>query len=111
MVPGVLRSIIGEALANAAKHANASVVDLSIQQRGPFLTLAVHDDGVGGADPNGPGLAGLTNRIDALAGTMRLLSLPGRGTHLSVNLPTGTARAGAARGRGRPHEQGPPDTS
>jgi signal transduction histidine kinase len=85
--------IVGEALANAAKHANASVVDISIEHRGQFLTLAVRDDGVGGADPNGPGLAGLTDRIDALAGTMQLLSPPGRGTHLFVNLPTGTAPA------------------
>jgi signal transduction histidine kinase len=100
--------IIGEALANAAKHANASVVDISIEQRGPFLTLAVQDDGVGGADGNGPGLVGLTDRIDALAGTMQLVSPPGRGTHLFVNLPTGTAPTVAARGGGRPQEQRPP---
>jgi signal transduction histidine kinase len=85
--------IVGEALANVAKHANASVVDISIEQRGQFLTLAVQDDGIGGADGNGPGLAGLTDRIDALAGTMQLLSPPGRGTHILVNLPTGTATA------------------
>jgi len=103
--------VVGEALANAAKHANATVVDISIEQRGQFLTLAVQDDGIGGADPNGPGLAGLTDRIDALAGTMQLLSPPGRGTHLFVNLPTGTAPTVAARGRGRPQEKRPPGTS
>jgi signal transduction histidine kinase len=98
--------IVGEALANAAKHANATVVDVSIEQHGQFLTLAVRDDGVGGADPNGPGLAGLADRIDALAGTMQLLSPPGRGTRLFVNLPTGTAPTVAARSR--PREQRPP---
>jgi signal transduction histidine kinase len=103
--------IVSEALANAAKHANASVVDISIEHRGQFLTLAARDDGVGGADQNGPGLAGLTDRIDALAGTMQLLSPPGRGTHLFVNLPTGTAPTVAARGRGRPQEKRPPGTS
>ena len=103
--------IVGEALANAAKHSNASVVDISIEQRGQFLALAVQDDGVGGADGNGPGLTGLTDRIDALAGTMQLLSPPGRGTHLFVNLPTGTAPTVAARGRGRPQEKRPPGTS
>lgn len=103
--------IVSEALANAAKHANASVVDISIEHRGQFLTLAVEDDGGGGADGNGPGLAGLTDRIDALAGTMQLLSPPGRGTHLFVNLPTGTAPTVAARGRGRPQEKRPPGTS
>jgi len=93
--------IVGEALANAAKHANASVVDISIEQRGQFLTLAVRDDGVGGADPNGPGLAGLADRINALAGTMQLLSPPGRGTHLFVNLPTARAPTVATCDRGQ----------
>jgi signal transduction histidine kinase len=97
--------IVGEALANAAKHANATVVDISIEQRGQFLTLAVQDDGVGGADPNGPGLTGLADRIDALAGTMQLLSPPGRGTRLFVNLPTGTAPTVAARSRGRQEQR------
>jgi signal transduction histidine kinase len=97
--------IVGEALANAAKHANVTVVDVSIEQRGQFLTLAVRHDGVGGTDPNGPGLAGLADRIDASAGTMQLLSPPGRGTRLFVNLPTGTAPTVAARSRGRQQEQ------
>lgn len=47
-----------EALANAAKHANVTVVDVSTEQREQFLTLAVRDDGLGGADPNGPGRGG-----------------------------------------------------
>ena len=74
-----------------AKHANATVVDISMEQRGQFLAQAVRDDGVGGANPNGPGLAGLAGGIDALAGTMQLLSPPDRGTRLFVSLPTRTA--------------------
>jgi len=89
------------------KHANATVVDISIKQRGQFLALAVRDDGVGGAVLNGPGLAGLAYRIDALAGTMQLLSPPGRRTRLFVSLPTGTAPTVAARSRGRPQGQRP----
>ena len=89
------------------KHANATVVDISIKQRGQFLALAVRDDGVGGAVPNGPGLAGLADRIDALAGTMQLLSPPGRRPRLFVSLPTGTAPTVAARSRGRPQGQRP----
>jgi signal transduction histidine kinase len=85
--------IICEALANAAKHAQATVVEVSIEQRGQFLDLAVRDDGVGGADGSGPGLAGLGDRIGALAGTMQLLSPPGGGTHLFVKLPTGVGPA------------------
>jgi signal transduction histidine kinase len=85
--------IICEALANAAKHAKATVVEVSIEQRGQFLELAVRDDGVGGADGSGPGLAGLSDRIRALAGTMQLLSPPGGGTHLFIKLPTGVGPA------------------
>jgi signal transduction histidine kinase len=99
--------IAGEALANAAKHANVTVVDVSIEQRGQFLTLAVRDDGVGGADPNGPGLASLADRIKAVAGTMQLLSPPGRGTRLFVNLPMEQPPPWQ-RSRGRPQEQRPP---
>jgi hypothetical protein len=51
----------------------------------------VREDGVEGAVPNGSGLAGLADRIDALAGTMQLLGPPGRGTRLFVSLLTGTA--------------------
>jgi hypothetical protein len=82
--------VLGEALADAVKHANVTLADISIGQRRQFLALAVRDDGEG-AVPNGPGLAGLAGRIDALAGTMQLLGPPGRGTRLLVSLPTGTA--------------------
>ena len=91
--------IISEALANAAKHAKATVVDVSISQRGNALHLSVRDDGIGGADRNGPGLTGLAGRVHALAGTMRLVSPPGDGTHLRVRLPISQGqqvRAGSA---------------
>jgi signal transduction histidine kinase len=79
--------VISEALANAAKHAHATVVDVSIKKHGQSLDLAVRDNGVGGADTSGSGLTGLADRVDALAGRMRFLSPPGRGTHLFVTFP------------------------
>ena len=39
--------IISEALANAAKHAKATAVDISVEQRGYVLDLSVRDDGIG----------------------------------------------------------------
>jgi signal transduction histidine kinase len=80
--------IICEALANAAKHAQASAVEISLGHRGHVLELSVRDDGIGGADTSGPGLTGLADRVHALAGTMQLASPPGHGTHLRVSLPT-----------------------
>jgi len=99
--------IVGEALTDSAKHANVTIADISIKHRGQFLALAVREDGVEGAVPNGSGLAGLADRIDALAGTMQLLGPPGCGTRLFVSLSTGTAPTVAARSRGRPHERRP----
>ena len=81
--------IISEALANAAKHAQATAVDISVGHRGHVLDLSVRDDGIGGADGSGPGLTGLADRVHALAGTMRLVSPGGGGTHLRVRLPIG----------------------
>jgi signal transduction histidine kinase len=81
--------IISEALANAAKHAQATAVNISVGLRGHALDLSVCDDGIGGADTSGPSLTGLADRVHALAGTMQLVSPRGRGTRLRVRLPTG----------------------
>jgi signal transduction histidine kinase len=67
--------IVSEALANAAKHAQASVIDLRVQADDGALTLAICDDGIGGADPSrGSGIIGLKDRIEALGGTISVLS-------------------------------------
>ena len=79
--------IISEALANAAKHANAGMVEVFVEAGRRVLSLSVRDDGVGGADPDGSGLAGLRERAEALGGTLELTSPPGRGTSLHVRLP------------------------
>ena len=79
--------IVSEALANVAKHANAETVMVSVEAGRGVLSLWVRDDGVGGADPDGSGLAGLRERAEALGGTVRLTSPAGRGTSVDVRLP------------------------
>jgi signal transduction histidine kinase len=79
--------IVSEALANVAKHANAQVVTISVEAGRGVLSLSVRDDGVGGADPDGSGLTGLRERAEALGGTLKLTSPPGRGTSVDVRLP------------------------
>jgi PAS domain S-box-containing protein len=79
--------VASEALANVAKHAQASRIDLALVTRNTDLLLSIRDDGVGGADPGGSGLVGLTDRIEALGGTMDIESAPGGGTSLTVTLP------------------------
>jgi signal transduction histidine kinase len=80
--------IVSEALTNTAKHAHASVVHVLVEMRGGVLGLAIRDDGRGGADPSrGSGLIGLTDRVDALGGTIEVVSPGGEGTALLVTLP------------------------
>ena len=82
--------VVSEALANAAKHAHASVAQVEAQARDGLLHLSVRDDGVGGATPGGgSGLLGLADRVEALGGTVRVHSPAGQGTRLQIDLPIG----------------------
>ena len=72
--------VCAEALANVAKHAGASTVAISVEPQLGHLSVAVTDDGAGGADPaNGSGLRGLTDRVEALGGTLTIASPEGAG--------------------------------
>jgi signal transduction histidine kinase len=79
--------IVSEALANVAKYANAEMVMVSVEAGRGVLSLSGRDDGEGGADPDGSGLTGLRERAEALGGTLKLTSPPGRGTSVDVRLP------------------------
>jgi GAF domain-containing protein len=80
--------VVSEALANAAKHAHASRIEVSLARRGNLLVLSIRDDGVGGADPvSGTGLVGMSDRLEALGGSVRVESPPGEGTLITAELP------------------------
>jgi signal transduction histidine kinase len=80
--------VVSEALANAAKHAGASVVEVSIARHDGWLTVSIRDDGSGGADATkGSGLVGLSDRVEALGGTIAIASAPGAGTAIEAELP------------------------
>jgi signal transduction histidine kinase len=82
---------VSEALTNAAKHAHASVVHVELDTHDAVLQLAIRDDGLGGADPKqGSGLVGLSDRIEALGGTLELTSPAGNGTALLIQIPVGS---------------------
>jgi signal transduction histidine kinase len=85
--------VASEALANAAKHADASVVHVDLVAEDGTVQLTIRDDGVGGADPaQGSGLIGLRDRVEALGGTIEVASPAGEGTVLSVTIPVDDAR-------------------
>jgi len=80
--------VVSEALTNAAKHANATVVHVDLDVKDRTLRISVADDGNGGADPaQGSGIIGLIDRVDALGGKLTLRSPPGEGTSLAIELP------------------------
>jgi PAS domain S-box-containing protein len=80
--------VASEALANATKHAQASHIKISVAARDGGLLLSVRDDGVGGADPvRGSGLVGLTDRVEALGGSLHVRSGAGAGTQIAAELP------------------------
>ena len=83
--------VASEALANAAKHARASLVTLSAARRNGSLVVSVRDDGVGGARPaDGSGLVGMTDRVSALGGSLAVASPQGEGTMVTAELPCGS---------------------
>jgi signal transduction histidine kinase len=80
--------VIAEALTNAAKHARASAVTVTVEAVEAVLRATVRDDGAGGADlARGTGLVGLKDRVEALDGRLFLDSPRGEGTSLRVELP------------------------
>jgi signal transduction histidine kinase len=81
--------VCSEALANVAKHASASAIQISVTPRPGAITVEVADDGAGGADPRGRGIRGLADRVETLGGTLTVTSAPGRGTRLTAVIPDG----------------------
>jgi PAS domain S-box-containing protein len=82
--------ILAESLTNVVKHAHATYATVLAKVDDGVLALEVRDDGVGGADPDGHGLMGLADRVEALGGHLRIDSAEGDGTVLAVRLPLST---------------------
>jgi signal transduction histidine kinase len=80
--------VVVEALTNVVKHAHATRVGVTaVVEDHRTLRIEVRDDGTGGADPTGSGLTGISDRVAALGGTLRIDSPPGGGTVLAAMLP------------------------
>jgi signal transduction histidine kinase len=79
--------VVAEALTNAAKHARGASAKVSLFEETGRLIVEVDDEGPGGADPAGSGLAGLRNRVEALDGILVVVSNPGEGTTVHAELP------------------------
>jgi signal transduction histidine kinase len=83
--------VVCEAVTNAVKHASASRMQVEALVADGGLRLLVADDGVGGANAaKGTGLVGLTDRVVAQGGTLRIKSPLGAGTRIEVEFPCGS---------------------
>jgi PAS domain S-box-containing protein len=86
--------VVSEALANVAKHADASEASVTLSVDAGLLSVTVADDGRGGALAKldgGSGLAGLADRVAAVGGTLTVDSRPGGGTRVVAELPLDSA--------------------
>jgi signal transduction histidine kinase len=80
--------VVCESLANIDKHAEASSATIDVARVGGSLVVEIVDDGVGGADTErGTGLRGLADRVEALAGGLRIWTPTGGGTRVRAEIP------------------------
>jgi signal transduction histidine kinase len=79
--------VIGESVVNAQKHANATRLAIEVHRHDCQLRIQVCDDGGGAANPDGPGLRGLRDRVEAAGGNLVIDSPAGGGTTIEAVLP------------------------
>lgn len=83
--------VVQEALTNCARHAKAGRIDVAVEGGVDMLRLEIRDDGVGIKDSSarreGVGLVGIEERVREIRGRASVLSPPGGGTTLRVEIP------------------------
>lgn len=102
-----LYRVVQEALNNAVKHANASGIWISAKSEGGFLQCSIHDNGTGfdmeelrrKGQTRGLGLTGMQERMNAVGGTLQIVSEPQQGTELLISLPLEKINADSSRAR------------
>jgi len=85
-----LYRIVQEALTNITKHSQARNVELRLQKTAQKISLSLKDDGCGfnlTDNTTGFGLQGMQERTAALNGNWKIISKPGEGCHLKVEIP------------------------
>lgn len=84
-----LNFVAREAITNAVKHSGARDILVVLAEDEGAVTVAISDDGSGGADPAGSGLSGLARRVAALDGSFAVDSPAGGPTTITARLPCG----------------------
>ena len=92
----VLYRVAQEALTNVAKHAQASLVKVSIQTQPGAICMEISDNGksfdakrtLGGRFCTRLGIVGMRERMEMVGGTFAIESAPGKGTTVRVQMPS-----------------------
>lgn len=92
----VLYRIVQEALANVARHAKASHVEVTIEERENRIRMTIKDDGRGfqvsektcSTNKIRLGLIGMRERAEMMGGSFQVQSAPGGPTELQVEVPS-----------------------
>ncbi|HSJ99202.1 MAG TPA: sensor histidine kinase [Myxococcota bacterium] len=87
-----LYRVLQEGIDNACRHAQARVLDITVERRGSGVHLVIADDGAGIADLErarhaSHGLAGMMHRVRSVGGTFEVQSAPGKGTRITIFVP------------------------
>ncbi|TVR33489.1 MAG: hypothetical protein EA388_10885 [Nitriliruptor sp.] len=80
-----------EALGNTLRHADATFVEITLEDRNGHLGFSLTDDGCGferGTSPGGLGLRNMADRIEALGGSLTVTAAPGAGVRIDGVLPS-----------------------
>ena len=81
--------VIREALANIERHARAHRAKVILHRSDDSVIVSVEDDGIGlpPGKPFGLGLRGIEERVELVGGSMSIVSSPGQGTRITVEVP------------------------
>jgi signal transduction histidine kinase len=89
-VEGAAYFVVAEGLTNLLRYSGAKSASVTLGLDRGSLTVGVSDDGAGfepGRLPRGGGLQGLSDRLQAIGGSLDVKSVPGQGTNLHATLP------------------------
>jgi len=93
----VVYRVAQEALTNAARHADARSVELSLQRLGAHVVLEVRDDGRGFTGlTEGSGLMGMRERAALVRAELSVISQPRHGTTVRLKVPVDTTTEASA---------------
>ena len=83
----VLCLALREAVTNIVRHAHATVCHVELLEKDRTIHFTIEDDGAGGQICEGNGLRGMRERLQSMAGALKLTSLSNGGTNLEITLP------------------------